>query len=219
MKCAGGAAPYRAATPAPNGRTPGMAHPPSRLCASDICHRVPYTYRTLHFFACSSHDAASYPFPVRRASALPPASFRFPVTQDTLAGQLTLPRVGHVGDSHPQVSAPCRAHKEKGLHSCNPLIKWRARQESNPRPPGSQSRRSRAPKSEKSRSVRKRRRPDSSSAKLAHGGPAELTRSPPRLRHPGLQSWASMAAFSEFANRGRAQLPDRLEPLDALEFA
>ena len=27
--------------------------------------------------------------------------------------------------------------KEKGLHRCNPLIIWRARQESNPRPPGS----------------------------------------------------------------------------------
>jgi tRNA A37 threonylcarbamoyladenosine modification protein TsaB len=54
---------------------------------------------------------------------------------------------------------------------------------------------------------------------LAHGEPAELTRSPPRLRDPGLQSWASMAAFSAFANRGQAQSPDRLEPLDALEFA
>ena len=31
----------------------------------------------------------------------------------------------------------CSAPKEKGLHRCNPLIKWRARQESNPRPPGS----------------------------------------------------------------------------------
>jgi hypothetical protein len=29
------------------------------------------------------------------------------------------------------------AKKEKGLHRCNPLIVWRARQESNPRPPGS----------------------------------------------------------------------------------
>ena len=27
--------------------------------------------------------------------------------------------------------------KEKGLHRCNPLIKWRARQDSNPRPLGS----------------------------------------------------------------------------------
>jgi hypothetical protein len=29
------------------------------------------------------------------------------------------------------------ANKEKGLHRCNPLFIWRARQESNPRPPGS----------------------------------------------------------------------------------
>ena len=164
MKHAGGAAPYRAATPAPDGRTrtwerprsyathrrsttgharfgpsampvpstspaasgcasgltsvsiaatPGIAHPRSRLCASGIRHRVPYTYRTLHLFACSSHDAASYPLPVRRASALPPASFRFPGTQDTLAGQLTFPRVGQVEDFHLQVSAPCRAHERK----------------------------------------------------------------------------------------------------------
>jgi hypothetical protein len=27
--------------------------------------------------------------------------------------------------------------KKKGLHHCKPLIVWRARQDSNPRPPGS----------------------------------------------------------------------------------
>ena len=32
---------------------------------------------------------------------------------DTLAVRLTLPLAGCVGDFHPQVSAPCRAHKCK----------------------------------------------------------------------------------------------------------
>ena len=55
--------------------------------------------------------AASYPLPVRQASALPSASFRFAVARDTLAVQLTLPLVGRVADFHRQVSAPCRAHQ------------------------------------------------------------------------------------------------------------
>ena len=64
-----------------------------------------------------------YAIPVRQASALPAASFRFNLTVDTLAVRLTVPSVGPVRDlspaklcqkTHPQVSAPCRAHKEKG---------------------------------------------------------------------------------------------------------
>ena len=56
-----------------------------------------------------------YPLPVRRASALPPASFRRPVTQAALAVQLTVPRVGSVEDFHLQEGAPCRAHKKRAL--------------------------------------------------------------------------------------------------------
>jgi hypothetical protein len=55
-----------------------------------------------------------YPLPVRQASALPPASFRPPVTRSALAVQLTLPLAGYVEDFHLQESAPCRAHKEIG---------------------------------------------------------------------------------------------------------
>src|SRR5665213_3357420 len=44
-----------------------------------------------------------YPLPVRQASALPSASFRFRITPDTLAVQLTLPLAGCVRDFHPQV--------------------------------------------------------------------------------------------------------------------
>jgi hypothetical protein len=54
-----------------------------------------------------------YPLPVRRASALPTASFRFHLAMDTLAVQLTLPLAGRVEDFHLQVTAPCRAHQRK----------------------------------------------------------------------------------------------------------
>jgi hypothetical protein len=56
---------------------------------------------------------ASYAISVRRASALPAASFRFHLAMDTLAVRLTVPPVGSVGDFHSLVSAPCRAHKMK----------------------------------------------------------------------------------------------------------
>lgn len=43
---------------------------------------------------------------VRQASDLPPASFRFPVTQDTLALGYILPAVGRIRDFHPLKHAP-----------------------------------------------------------------------------------------------------------------
>src|ERR1700756_1612511 len=52
-----------------------------------------------------------YPLPVRQASVLPSASFRFHLAMDTVAVQLTLPLAGCVEDLHLQVSAPCRAHQ------------------------------------------------------------------------------------------------------------
>src|ERR1019366_9256565 len=58
------------------------------------------------------------PLAVRQASALPTASSRFHLAMDTLAVQLTLPLAGSVGDLHPQVSAPCRAHQRKGERRC-----------------------------------------------------------------------------------------------------
>ncbi len=54
--------------------SPGIAHPPSRLCASDIRHRVPYMYRALHFFACLPRDAAS----IRFLFVAPALCFRLP---------------------------------------------------------------------------------------------------------------------------------------------
>ena len=68
-----------------------------------------------------------YVISVRQTSVLPAASFRFHLTMDTLAVRLTVPLAGSVKDltlndffpkSHLQVSAPCRAHKEKPPSYC-----------------------------------------------------------------------------------------------------
>src|SRR6266480_389149 len=90
--------------------SPGNAHSPSRLCPPHIRTSSPYRYWTLKIIASSSSLHASYAISVRRASALPAASFRFHLTMDTLAVRLTIPPVGFVGDFHSLVSAPCRAH-------------------------------------------------------------------------------------------------------------
>src|SRR5262249_30211883 len=42
--------------------SPGIAHALLRLCASDIRHRFPYTYRASHLFACSPSGLASIRF-------------------------------------------------------------------------------------------------------------------------------------------------------------
>jgi hypothetical protein len=54
--------------------SPGIAHPSSRLCASDIRHRVPYMYWALHLSACSPHGAAS----IRFLFVAPALCFRLP---------------------------------------------------------------------------------------------------------------------------------------------
>ena len=100
---------------APMQLSPGMMHPPSRLCLSDIRYGVPCKFRALTILAALPRRAASYPLPLRQASALPSASSRFAVARDTLAVRLTLPLAGRVEDLHLQVSAPCRAHQNKGF--------------------------------------------------------------------------------------------------------
>ena len=94
--------------------SPGIAHPPSRLCLSDLRHGVPCKYWALQYIGLLTPPCRLYPLPVRQASALPAASFRFHLAMDTLAVQLTLPLAGCVEDFHLQVSAPCRAHQSKG---------------------------------------------------------------------------------------------------------
>ena len=71
----------------------------------------------MKIMAFSSDMTASYAIPVRRASVLPAASFRFGLTTDTLAVQLTVPAVGPVEDFHLQVGVPCRAHKKSGAYT------------------------------------------------------------------------------------------------------
>ena len=90
-----------------------MTHLPSRLCLSDLRHSVPCKNRASTILAALPRCAASYPLPVRQASALPSASSRFAVTRDTLAVRLTLPLAGRVEDFHLKAGAPCRAHQQK----------------------------------------------------------------------------------------------------------
>lgn len=56
---------------------------------------------------------AWYAVPVRQASALLSASFRFLLTVDTLAARLMVPLNRPIADLHRQVKAPCRAHNKK----------------------------------------------------------------------------------------------------------
>ena len=58
------------------------------------------------------------PLAVRQASALPTASSRIRLATGTIAVQLTLPLAGVVEDLHPQVSAPCLAHRTETLPLC-----------------------------------------------------------------------------------------------------
>ena len=63
--------------------------------------------------ALSSVTVASYLVSVRRTSVLPMTSFRFHLAMDTLAIRLAVPLAGPALDFNQQVSAPCRAHKQK----------------------------------------------------------------------------------------------------------
>src|SRR5712692_3221723 len=117
--------------------SPGNALSPSRLCPPHLRTSFPYRYRTLKIIASSSSLHASYAISVRRASALPAASFRFHLAMDTLAVRLTIPPVGFVGDFHSQLSAPCRAHQKEagnGMENRCPLTlkvtRWVSRYQS-----------------------------------------------------------------------------------------
>jgi len=73
--------------------SPGIAHPPSRLCASDLRHRVPYMYWALHFSACSPRGAAS----IRFLFVAPALCFRLP--SDSQSPETPLPSAN---------TCPCR---------------------------------------------------------------------------------------------------------------
>ena len=93
--------------------SPGIAHSLSRLCLSHLRSRLPCRYWTSKRLAFSSDVYASYVLPVRQASVLPSASFRFHLTVDTLAVRLMIPPAGVIGVLHSLASAPCRAHQNK----------------------------------------------------------------------------------------------------------
>jgi hypothetical protein len=101
--------------------SPGNALEPSHLYSPHLQLCFPGKYWALKIFAFSSNIVASYVIPVRRVSALSPASFRSYLTIDTLAVQLMIPLTGLIEDlshkgllsEHLQVQAPCRAHKKK----------------------------------------------------------------------------------------------------------
>ena len=70
-----------------------------------LLNMLPYSYWALTCLAVLPTYSA-FMISVRQASDLPPASFRFPVTQDTLALGYILPAVGRIGDFHPLKHAP-----------------------------------------------------------------------------------------------------------------
>ena len=70
-----------------------------------LLNMLPYSYWALTCLAVLPTYSA-FMISVRQASDLPPASFRFPVTQDTLALGYILPAVGRIRDFHPLKHAP-----------------------------------------------------------------------------------------------------------------
>ena len=76
-----------------------------------LLNMLPYSYWALTCLAVLPTYSA-FMISVRQASDLPPASFRFPVTQDTLALGYILPAVGRIGDFHPLKHAPAGRTKK-----------------------------------------------------------------------------------------------------------
>ena len=70
-----------------------------------LLNMLPYSYWALTCNAALPTYSA-FMISVRQASDLPPASFRFPVTRDTLALGYILPAVGRIRDFHPLKHAP-----------------------------------------------------------------------------------------------------------------
>lgn len=70
-----------------------------------LLNMLPYSYWALTCDAALPAYSA-FMISVRQASDLPPASFRFPVTRDTLALGYILPAVGWIRDFHPLKHAP-----------------------------------------------------------------------------------------------------------------
>ena len=78
-----------------------------------LLNMLPYSYWALTCDAALPTYSA-FMISVRQASDLPPASFRFPVTRDTLALGYILPAVGRIRDFHPLKHAPAGRTREVG---------------------------------------------------------------------------------------------------------
>lgn len=76
-----------------------------------LLNMFPYSYWALTCLAILPTYSA-FMISVRQASDLPPASFRFPVTWDTLALGYILPAVGRIRDFHPLKHAPAGRTKK-----------------------------------------------------------------------------------------------------------
>lgn len=79
-----------------------------------LLNMLPYSYWALTCDAALPTYSA-FMISVRQASDLPPASFRFPVTRDTLALGYILPAVGRIRDFHPLKLAPTGRTSKKGF--------------------------------------------------------------------------------------------------------
>lgn len=81
-----------------------------------LLNMLPYSYWALTCLAALPTYSA-FMISVRQASDLPPASFRFPVTWDTLALGYILPAVGRIRDFHPLKHAPAGRTKKRGCRT------------------------------------------------------------------------------------------------------
>ena len=94
-------------------RCSGGTFPCPLACSSSPSqlHTVPYSYWASTCLAALPTYSA-FMISVRQAGDLPPASFRFPVTQDTLALGYILPAVGRIRDFRPLKHAPAGRTKK-----------------------------------------------------------------------------------------------------------
>ena len=99
-----------------------------------LLNMLPYSYWALTCLAVLPTYSA-FMVSVRQASDLPPASFRFPVTQDTLALGYILPAVGRIRDFHPLKHAPAGRTKKRTPQKTLRGSIWRRRRDLNPRYP------------------------------------------------------------------------------------
>ena len=105
--------------------SPGIAHSPSRLCLSDLRHRVPDTFRALHLLACSPRGAAS----IRFLFVAPALCFRLPSDlgspQEPLPSANTSPCRVCRGLPPPSRCALPGAQKNAGPAAGGPAFDWR----------------------------------------------------------------------------------------------